>query len=40
MLGISVRTGEVYRARLMKKLDLHCLAELVRFAVRHKIIEP
>jgi PAS domain S-box-containing protein len=39
-LGISVRTGEVYRARLMKKLDLHCLAELVRFAVRHKIIEP
>jgi PAS domain S-box-containing protein len=39
-LGISVRTEEVYRARLMKKLDLHCLAELVRFAVRHKIIEP
>jgi DNA-binding NarL/FixJ family response regulator len=39
-LGISVRTGEAYRARLMRKLELHSLADLVRFAVRNKIIEP
>jgi DNA-binding NarL/FixJ family response regulator len=38
-LGISVRTAEAYRARLMKKLGQDSLAQLVRFAVRNKIIE-
>jgi PAS domain S-box-containing protein len=38
-LGISVRTAETYRARIMMKLELHSLAHLVRFAVRNKIIE-
>jgi DNA-binding CsgD family transcriptional regulator len=38
-LGISVRTAECYRARLIKKLELRSLADLVRFAVRNKIVE-
>jgi len=38
-LGISVRTAECYRARLIKKVELRSLADLVRFAVRNKIVE-
>jgi len=38
-LGISVRTAETYRARIMLKLELHSIGNLVRFAVRNKIIE-
>lgn len=34
-LGISVRTVEVHRANLMKKLDLHSLAEIVHYALRY-----
>jgi DNA-binding CsgD family transcriptional regulator len=37
-LGISVRTVETYRTRMMLKLDLRSIAEVVRYAVRHKII--
>jgi DNA-binding NarL/FixJ family response regulator len=39
ILAISTRTVEAYRARVMTKLDLHTTAALVRYAVRHKIIE-
>jgi DNA-binding CsgD family transcriptional regulator len=39
ILEISTRTVETYRARLMNKLKLHSTAELVRYAVRNKIIE-
>ncbi len=39
LLGISVRTAEAYRARLMNKVEIHSLAHLVRFAVRNNIIE-
>jgi DNA-binding CsgD family transcriptional regulator len=39
LLGISQRTVECYRARLMRKVEIHTLAHLVRFAVRNKIIE-
>ena len=38
-LGISARTAEAYRARLMQKVKLRSLAALVRFAVRNQIIE-
>ena len=38
-LGISVRTAEAYRARMMRKVELRSLADVVRFAVRNKIIE-
>jgi DNA-binding NarL/FixJ family response regulator len=34
-LQISIKTVETHRARLLRKLGLRSLAELVRFAVRH-----
>jgi DNA-binding CsgD family transcriptional regulator len=37
-LGISVRTVETYRARMMLKLDLRSIAEVAQYAVRNKII--
>ena len=37
-LDLSVRTIETYRARLMRKLDLHSMGELIRYAVRHCLI--
>jgi two-component system, NarL family, nitrate/nitrite response regulator NarL len=39
VLGISVRTVEAHRARIMLKLDLESVTSLVRYAVRHGIIE-
>jgi DNA-binding CsgD family transcriptional regulator len=39
VLELSTRTVEMYRARLMAKLKLHSVAELVRYAVRHNLIE-
>jgi FixJ family two-component response regulator len=38
ILNISVRTVETYRARVMLKLGLRSLAELVRYALRNDII--
>ena len=39
-LGISVRTIETYRARIMLKLSIHSLSELVHYAIRNGIVEP
>ena len=39
-LGISVKTAETHRTNVMRKLDLHSVTELVRYAIRNKIIEP
>ncbi len=39
-LGITTKTAETHRARIMAKLELHSMAELVRYAVRNRIIEP
>ena len=38
-LGISTLTVETHRARVMKKLDLHSVADLVRYAIREKLAE-
>jgi two-component system, NarL family, response regulator NreC len=38
-LGVSVKTAESHRARLMKKLDIHETASLVRYAIRHGLIQ-
>lgn len=38
-LGLSVKTAETHRANIMKRLDCHSVSELVRYAVRNKIIE-
>jgi len=39
-LGIGVKTVETHRNRLMRKLRLGSMSELVRFAIRNKIVEP
>jgi two-component system response regulator NreC len=39
-LGMSVRTAENHRASILRKLHLDSLADLVRYAIRNKMIEP
>lgn len=39
VLGISVKTAETHRINLMRKLDCHSVAEVVRYAVRNLIAE-
>jgi len=39
-LGIAVSTVETHRAKIMSKLGLHSLAELIHYAMRHGIISP
>jgi DNA-binding NarL/FixJ family response regulator len=39
ILGISVRTVETHRAAIMKKLGLKSFSELIRYAIRNKIVE-
>jgi len=38
LMDISPRTVDTYRKRLMEKLDLHTLADVVRYAVRSGMI--
>jgi DNA-binding NarL/FixJ family response regulator len=40
LLGISVKTAETHRARVMRKLGIKSLAELVRYAIRNGFVEP
>jgi len=40
LLGISVKTAESHRSRIMKKLDIHETASLVRYAVRRGLVQP
>jgi DNA-binding NarL/FixJ family response regulator len=37
--GVSVKTVDTYRHRLLKKLDLRNNAELSRFAIQNKLVE-
>ena len=39
VLGLSTKTAESYRARMMDKLDIHETAGLVRYAIRQGIVE-
>lgn len=39
-LVISIKTVETHRASIMRKLNLDSLSDLVRYAIRKKIIEP
>ena len=39
-LQISPKSVEAYRSRLMKKLNCPSTAELVRYAIREKIVSP
>jgi DNA-binding NarL/FixJ family response regulator len=36
-LGITIRTVETHRAKIMLKLGLHSLTKLIHYAIRHKI---
>lgn len=39
-LGIATKTSDTHRTNIMRKLNLHSVAELVRYAVRNKLVEP
>lgn len=39
-LGVAVKTVEAHRANLMRKLDLHDLSALIRFALRVGLLSP
>lgn len=40
VLNISVKTAETHRSNVMRKMGFESLPELVRYAIRNKIIEP
>ena len=40
ILNISIKTVETHRAAAMRKLNLSSSADLVRYAVRNKLVEP
>jgi DNA-binding NarL/FixJ family response regulator len=39
ILHISVKTVEAHRARIMEKLDVHSVTDLVRYAIRNNLVE-
>ena len=39
-LILSVKTVETHRAQIMQRLDIHDVAGLVRFAIRHGLLPP
>ncbi len=39
VLSLSVKTAETHRTNVMRKLDLHSVADLVRYAVRNNIVQ-
>jgi DNA-binding NarL/FixJ family response regulator len=39
-LGISVKTVETHRNQVMRKLELQSFSDLVRYAVREKLVPP
>jgi two-component system response regulator NreC len=40
LLGISAKTVESHRTKLMQKLDIHEIAGLARYAIRHGLVQP
>ena len=39
LLAINLKTAESHRAAAMRKVNAHCTADLVRYAIRNKLIE-
>lgn len=39
LLGIAYKTVDAHRTNIMKRLNMHSVAELVRYAVRERIIQ-
>lgn len=40
LLGLSIKTVESHRTHIMRKLDIHDVANLVRYAIRRGLIRP
>ncbi len=40
LLGVSVKTAESHRTRIMSKLGIHETAGLVRYAIRRGLVQP
>lgn len=38
-LGISPKTAQAHRENIKEKLDLHTTADMVRYAIKHKIVK-
>jgi len=38
VLGIAVRTVETYRAKIMLKLGVHSITELIHYALNHELV--
>lgn len=38
-LDITVKTAETHRSNIMRKLDLHHVTELVRYAIRNQVVQ-
>jgi len=38
-LSISIQTVSTYKARILEKMEMHTIAEIVRYAVEHRLIE-
>jgi DNA-binding NarL/FixJ family response regulator len=39
-LGITAKTVDTHRAAIMRKLGMSSMADLVRYAIRHRLVEP
>ena len=39
-MGLSIKTIETHRAQIMRRLGIHDVAGLVRFAIRHGLLPP
>jgi DNA-binding NarL/FixJ family response regulator len=40
LLGVSAKTVDSHRTKLMQKLDIHEIAGLARYAIRHGLVRP
>jgi DNA-binding NarL/FixJ family response regulator len=40
LIGVTAKTAESYRTRIMEKLDIHDTAGLVRYAIRQGLVQP
>ena len=39
VLNITIKTAETHRSNIMRKLDLHHVTDLVRYAIRNQIVQ-
>jgi DNA-binding NarL/FixJ family response regulator len=40
LLNLSTKTAETHRSNIMRKMGFASLADLVRYAIRNRMIEP